>query len=194
MSPTAEGLNPSRVFAFSVVFLLFALSGHWCSMSWSPQPGQWVPGWAQSVPSPGGSVPVRCGGSSLLRPLGWVFQLHCRKTASPVTTQAPALHQGSQLHDVPPLPLPGLQQMGGGPDRAGGRERAVLGHWVGQGWWSQPGVGTGLGSPRPLRCPLPPPCQGLSPGPPRLPPWLQPAPGGFAAPPGSVAPGRRNLK
>lgn len=87
--------------------------------------------------------------------------------------------------------------MGARQDRGEGKGSAEgWGSGWERGWWSQPGVGTGLGSPRPLRCPLPPPCQGLSPKDrtPKLPPWLQPAPGGLAAPPGSVAPVRRNLK
>lgn len=202
-----EGLNPKRVFAFSVVFVIlhFLITGEPCPGPHSPGSGCLAGHLARHGVSPAqrGLGPSRM--QWLIPPVSPVmgFQFHCRKSASPVTAQAPALHEGSLLHYVPPLPLLCLLFFSQGwSRRAGGRRgrgegKGFAGVW-GSGWeragghspgWGQAGGPLGhcgvLFHPRARGCP---------PGPPKLPPWLQPAPKGFAAPPGSVAPARRNLK
>lgn len=199
-------MNPNRVFAFSVVFLIlhFLITGAARPGPHSPGSGAWLGTWpGTECPQPRGARSQSDVGAHLSCVPSDGSSSFTAGTVSPVTAQAPALHEGSLLHDVLPFPLPCLLFLSQGWSRwvgatwGRGEGKGSAGVW-GSGWGRAGGHSLGWGQAwGPLgHCGVlfHPRARGCPPGPPKLPPWLQPALGGFAAPPGSVAPARRNLK
>lgn len=150
-------MNPNRVFAFSIVFLIlhFLITGAARPGPHSPGSGAWLGTWpGTECPQARGARSQSDVGAHLSCVPSDGFSSFTAGTVSPVTAQAPALHEGSLLHDVLPFPLPCLLFLSQGwsrwvgATRGRGEGKGSAGVW-GSGWgragghslgWERPGV------------------------------------------------------